>query len=141
MNTTESHEGHHEVTLGSNRSFGLIFSGVCLLIAGYQWYHGNIEITKIALIAGVAFLISGLLFPKVLYPLNLVWFKFGNLLHKIVSPIIMGFLFFAVVTPLALLMRSLGKRPLELYPDKTKDSYWTIRKNPDLDPESFKRQF
>ncbi len=141
MNTIETHEGHHEVTLGSNRNFGLVFFVVCLLVGGYQWYHGNLEIMKIALIASVVFLVPALLFPKVLYPFNLLWFKFGNLLHKIVSPLIMGVMFFLIVTPLALLMRSLGKRPLELHPDKNKDSYWTIRETPELDPESFKRQF
>jgi len=141
MNTIESLEVHQKVTLGSDRNFGLVFCVVSLIVAGYQWYHDNIEISEIALIVAAVFLVLALAFPKALRPLNFVWFKFGNLLHLIVSPIIMGVLFFIVVTPLALLMRVLGKTPLKLHFDHEQTSYWTIREDPELDPETFKRQF
>ena len=115
-----------EIKIGSNRSFGIVFFTVFLIIATYPLID-NGEIRKWSLILSLVFLILGLLNSKILYPLNKIWFKFGLLLGKLVSPLIMAIIFFLVVTPIGLLMRILNKDLLNLKFNKSK-SYW-IEKN------------
>jgi predicted membrane metal-binding protein len=116
-------QGNTEVTMGSDRSFGLVFAVVFLIVALLPlWGGGDIRIW--ALIVAVIFVVVSFTVPKVLRPLNRVWFLFGLLLHKVVSPIVMGFLFFITVTPIGLIMRALGKDPLHQAMDKDADTYW-----------------
>ena len=115
-----------EIKIGSNRSFGIVFFTVFLIIATYPLID-NGEIRKWSLILSLVFLILGLLNSKILYPLNKIWFKFGLLLGKLVSPLIMAIIFFLVVTPIGILMRILNKDLLNLKFNKSK-SYW-IKKN------------
>ena len=125
-----------DIKISSNRSFGIVFFVVFLLIALYPLTYGG-EIRIWSLIISIIFLILGLLNSKILAPLNKIWFKFGILLGRIVSPLIMGIIFFLVVTPVGLIMRLLGKDVLNLKYNKNK-SYW-IKKN---GPESkMKNQF
>ena len=125
-----------EIKIGSNRSFGIVFFTVFLIIATYPLID-NGEIRKWSLILSLVFLILGLLNSKILYPLNKIWFKFGLLLGKIVSPLVMVIIFFLVVTPIGLFMRILNKDLLNLKFNKSK-SYW-IEKN---EPKSkMKNQF
>ena len=115
--------------INSNRSFGLVFFIVLLIISIYpMFYDGQIKI--IFLVLSVIFLILGLLNSILLYPLNLAWFKFGLFLGKIISPIIMGIIFFLVVTPIGLLMRLLGKDVLNLKLNKKQGSYWIEKVGP-----------
>ena len=115
-----------EIKIGSNRSFGIVFFTVFLIIATYPLIN-NGEIRIWSLILSLVFLILGLLNSKILYPLNKIWFKFGLLLGKLVSPLIMAIIFFLVVTPIGILMRVLNKDLLNLKFNKNK-SYW-IEKN------------
>ena len=115
-----------EIKIGSNKSFGIIFFVVFLLIAAYPLIN-NGELRIWSLILSLVFLILGILNSKILYPLNKIWFKFGLLLGKIVSPLVMVIIFFLVVTPIGLLMRILNKDLLNLKFNKSK-SYW-IEKN------------
>ena len=115
-----------EIKIGSNRSLGIVFFTVFLIIATYPLID-NGEIRKWSLILSLVFLILGLLNSKILYPLNKIWFKFGLLLGKLVSPLIMAIIFFLVVTPIGILMRILNKDLLNLKFNKSK-SYW-IEKN------------
>ena len=117
-----------DVKISSNRSFGIVFFIVFLLIALYPLTHGG-EIRIWSLIISLIFLILGLLNSKILAPLNKIWFKFGILLGKIVSPLIMGIIFFLVVTPIGFIMRLLGKDVLNLKYKKNK-SYWIEKKGP-----------
>ena len=125
-----------KIKLPSNKSFGVVFFIVFLLIALYPLInHGDIRIWS--LVVSLIFLTLGLLNSKILNPLNKLWFKFGILLGKIVSPLVMGIIFFFVVTPIGFIMRLLKKDLLNL---KFKDnkSYW-IEKN---EPKSkMKNQF
>ena len=115
-----------EVKISSNRSFGIVFFVVFLLIAFYPLiYNGDIKIWS--LILSLIFLILGLVDSKILTPLNKVWYHFGIFLGKIISPFIMGIIFFLVVTPIALLMRLLGKDVLNLKYNTNK-SYWIEKK-------------
>ncbi len=125
-----------DIKISSNRSFGIVFFVVFALIAFYPLIkQGDIRIWS--LIVSLIFLVLGLLNSKILNPLNKLWFKFGIFLGKIVSPLVMGIIFFFVVTPIGFLMRLLKKDLLNL---KFKDnkSYW-IEKN---EPKSkMKNQF
>ena len=115
----------NDIKLGSNKSFGIVFSIFFSLVTIYVFYKsGNINHTLIFL--SILFLVLGLRNSKILTPLNILWFKFGILLSKIVSPLIMVFIFFIVVTPLALLAKIVKKDFLELDKKKNKKklSYW-----------------
>ena len=114
--------------IGSNRSFGIVFFIVFILIALYPLLNDQ-EIRLWALIISAVFLILGLLKSKLLTPLNKLWFRFGIFLGKIISPIIMGFIFFLVVTPIGLIMRLLGKDVLNLKYNKER-SYWIEKDGP-----------
>ena len=117
-----------DVKISSNRSFGIVFFVVFLLIALYPFTYGG-EIRIWSLIISLIFLTLGLLNSKILAPLNKIWFKFGILLGKIVSPLIMGIIFFLVVTPIGFIMRLLGKDVLNLKYNKNK-SYWIEKNGP-----------
>ena len=115
-----------DVKISSNRSFGIVFFLVFLLVALYPLtYVGDVRIWSV--IISLFFLILGLLNSKILTPLNKLWFKFGIFLGKIISPIVMVIIFFLVVTPIGFIMRLLGKDVLNLKYSNNK-SYW-IEKN------------
>ena len=116
------------IQIGSNKSFGIVFFVVFLLISLYPLtYVGEIKLWS--LIISFIFLILGLLNSKILAPLNKIWFKFGILLGKIVSPLIMGAIFFLVVTPIGIILRLMGKDVLNLKYNKNK-SYWIENNSP-----------
>ena len=117
----------NDVESSSNKSFGLVFFIVFLIIAIYPIFkNGDIRIWS--LIISFVFLSLGLINSKILTPLNKMWFKLGLLLGKIVSPIIMLFIFFFVVTPIGLLMKILKKDLLNLKFNNDK-SYWIEKNN------------
>ena len=117
-----------EVKLGSNKSFGLVFFVVFLLIALYPiTYQDDVRIWS--LIISLVFLILGLINSNLLTPLNKIWFKFGTFLGKFISPLVMGVIFFFVVTPTAILMRLLKKDLLNLK-FNTDKSYWIEKSEP-----------
>ena len=117
-----------EIKIGSNKSFGIVFFIVFLLIAIYPLIN-NGELRIWSLVVSIIFLILGLINSKVLTPLNKLWFKFGLLLGRVISPLIMGIIFFLVVTPTALLMRIIGKDLLSLK-FNNKKSYWIEKTGP-----------
>ena len=114
-----------EIKISSNRSFGIVFFIVFLLIALYPLTYSE-EIRVWSATISLIFLVLGLFNSKILTPLNKLWFKFGIFLGKIISPIIMALIFFVVVTPLALLAKIVKKDFLELDKKKNKKrlSYW-----------------
>ncbi len=114
--------------LPTNKNFGIVFSIVFLIIALFPLINdGNLRIWS--LIVSTIFLFLGLINSKILTPLNKIWFKFGLLLGRIVSPVIIGFIFFLVVTPTALIMRLIGKDLLNLKFNKHQ-SYWIEKTGP-----------
>ena len=118
----------NNVKIGSNRSFGIVFFIVFLIIAIYPLIHSG-DVRLWSVIISIIFLVLGLLNSKILTPLNRLWFKLGIFLGKIISPIIMGIIFFLVVTPTGLIMRLLGKDVLNLKYNKNK-SYWIEKNSP-----------
>lgn len=128
------------VKSGSDRSFGIVFAVVFGIIGLLPlWGDGDIRIW--ALIFASLFLSLAFIAPKILSSLNRIWFQFGLFLHKFVSPLIMGLIFFGVVMPTGLLMRLFGKKPLDLDFVSDQKSYWVHRTPPSPEPGSMKRQF
>ncbi len=125
-----------EIKIGSNKNFGIVFFIFFLIISLWPKLNGN-EINYFVLILSLIFLFLGLLNSKILYPLNKLWFKFGIVLGKIISPLIMGIIFFLVVTPIGLIMRLLGKDVLNLRYNKS-NSYWIEKDGPE---SKMKNQF
>ena len=117
-----------EIKISSNRSFGIVFFIVFLLIALYPLLKDN-DLRIWSLVISFIFLILGLINSKILTPLNRLWFKFGLLLGKFISPIIMGIIFFGVVTPIGIIMRLLNKDLLNLKYNK-KETYWIDKSGP-----------
>ena len=117
-----------EIKIGSNRSFGIVFFVVFLLISIYPLINEE-NIRYWSLIISLVFLLLGLLNSKLLTPLNKIWFKFGIFLGRIISPLIMGIIFFFVVTPTGLLMRIFKKDLLNLKFNNDK-SYWIEKTEP-----------
>ena len=117
-----------EIKISSNRSFGIVFFIVFLLIALYPLLKGN-DLRIWSLLISFIFLALGLINSKILTPLNRLWFKFGLLLGKFVSPLIMGIIFFVVVTPIGIIMRLLKKDLLNLKYNK-KETYWIDKSGP-----------
>ena len=117
-----------DVKISSNRSFGIIFFIVFLVITFYPLTN-NGELRLWSLIISLIFLFLGLANSKILYPLNKLWFKFGVFLGKVISPLIMGIIFFLVVTPIGILMRLLNKDLLNLK-FKNTSTYWIEKTEP-----------
>jgi hypothetical protein len=124
---------------GSERSFGLVFGGVFAVIALWPLLHGG-AVRWWALIVCAALVIAAVATPRILAPLNLVWFRFGELLHQITTPVLLGAMFFLSVTPIAMLMRAFGKDVLSLRRDPDRASYW-IERAPGPAAESMRNQF
>ena len=117
-----------DVKIGSNRSFGIVFFVVFLIIATFPLINGD-ELRLWSLIISIIFLFLGLVNSKILNPINKLWFKFGIFLGKIISPLVMGIIFFLVVTPIGLLMRLFNKDLLNLRFNNN-SSYWIEKTEP-----------
>ena len=115
-----------KILMGSNRSFGIVFFIVFILIGFYPLID-NGELRLWSLIISIIFLVLGLTNSKLLDPLNILWFKFGLFLGKIISPVILGVIFFIVVTPTGILMRFVKKDLLNIKFNSNK-SYWIEKK-------------
>tara|TARA_B100001996_G_scaffold148496_1_gene113066 strand:+ start:59 stop:451 length:393 start_codon:yes stop_codon:yes gene_type:complete len=126
-----------EIKTSSNKSFGLVFFVIFMTIA--LWPLLNDENIRIwSVIVSIIFLILGLFNSKILTPFNKLWMRLGILLGAIVSPIVMGIVYFAVITPIGLIMKLFGKDVLNLKIDKNKNTYWTLKKKI---PSKMKDQF
>lgn len=129
------------VTGSSDRSFGLVFAGFLTLVGLSPMLHHGGRPRAYALVAAAVFLAAGLIAPRLLAPLNRLWFRFGLLLHKLVSPVMMAVIFYLVVTPMGLLMRWRGKDPLHRRFDRAATSYWIIRDPPGPPAGTMSNQF
>jgi len=140
MATNEPVVSHKKVVAGSDRSFGLVFAGFFLLISLLPMIHGAAP-RWWALGLAAAFAAAALLLPRLLHPLNLVWFKLGLLLHHVVNPVIMAVMFYGAILPMALLLRALDKDILRLKREPHAASYWIPREQPAPSPGSMSKQF
>ena len=123
--------------ISSNRSFGLVFFVVFLIVS--LWPVINNEPIRVwSVIISLIFLVLGLINSKMLTPLNKLWFKFGMILGALIAPMVMGLIFFLVVTPIGLILKLFGKDLLNKKYKSKKSTYWIKRDNP---IGSMKRQF
>ena len=126
-----------KIQISTNRNFGLVFFVVFLIVALWPLkYEENIRLWSLAL--SIVFFILGILNSRLLTPLNKLWFKFGIFLGVIVSPIIMGVVYFLVVTPTGIFMRLLGNDLLKMSKKKNTSTYWIKR---DKQQSTMKKQF
>ena len=126
-----------KIRINSNRSFGIVFFFVFLIISLWPLLNGN-PLRVWSIFVAIIFLILGLINSNFLTPLNKLWFKFGKLLGFIVAPIVMGVIFFLIITPTGFIMKMLGKDLLnKKYNNKIK-SYWINREK---SKSTMKQQF
>ena len=128
-----------EIELPPNRKFGFFFTFVFAVVAAYFYYSANVSRAYIFFGAASIFLLVTLIKSDALLPLNKLWMRFGLLLGMIVSPIVLGVIFFGLFTPIAMLMRLSGRDELRLKFTQ-KASHWISREEP-IKSESFKHQF
>ena len=125
----------------TEKSFGLTFAVIFLILGFYSAFKlENLGITIAFLVVATLFLIAALRTPKILQPLNKAWFSFGLLLGRVVSPLVLGAIFFLLITPLAVSLRFFGRDELRIRKRKV-DSYWIQREPVGTDADSFKNQF
>jgi hypothetical protein len=125
---------------GSDRTFGLVMAGALAAVTLLSGWHGG-KLWPWTCGLAALFLASALLRPALLNPLNRAWLRFGLLLHKIVSPVVMALIFYGTVWPTGLVMRMLGKDLLRLKRQPDAGSYWIVRQPPGPAPESMRDQF
>ena len=128
-----------ETELPSNQKFGFFFTFVFAVVAAYFYYSTNVSWAYVFVVAALIFLLVTLIKSDALLPLNKLWMRFGLLLGMIVSPIVVGIIFFGLFTPIAILMRLSGRDELRLK-FSHKVSHWITRSEP-IKPELFKHQF
>jgi hypothetical protein len=126
--------------IGSERNFGLVFAAMFALVALSPLAHGH-DVRVWPLPIALMFLAAAVLLPHALAPLNQLWFRFGLLLGKFVTPLVMTILFFVTVTPIGVLMRAAGNDPLRLKRQPDAKSYWVERPQPAPAPASLADQF
>ena len=133
--------GHGESPRGStDRFFGLLLSAFWGLMAMVPLRGGG-SIRGWAVVLAAAFLVTSLIRPTLLGPLNQLWQRLGQLLQKLTNPVVMAVLYFSTIVPFALMMRLLKRDTLRLKWDSRLTSYWIPRKPPGPQPESMKDQF
>jgi hypothetical protein len=126
--------------IGSDRNFGFVFAAFFILISLWPLAHGGT--VRIWLLPVAASILGSAVFaPWLLGPLNRRWFRFGLMLGKVMTPIVMGLLFYLTITPVALLMRFLRKDPLRLKRDAATATYWLPRAPPGPGHSSLRKQF
>ena len=124
----------------SNKKFGFFFSFIFSCSFLYTFFYEHEFWYQAFLILAVITFFTALFFPKLLYPVNKLWFLFGLLLGKIISPIVLGAMFFLMITPISLVLRIFGRDELKLKKTNIK-SYWVTRSNVLIESESFRNQF
>ncbi len=124
----------------SDRKFGLTIGGILALIAVLKSLERSAW-GPVWAVPAVTLIGCALVRPSLLSALNAIWLKFGLVLHRIVSPMIMAVLFYGTIVPIGLLMRLLGKDPLRLKPDKAANSYWLARSDDRPPSEAMRQQF
>lgn len=138
--THESFFREEEIATGSDRSFGLVMAAAFAALSALNAWHSGRLWPWTATLAAL-FLAASIVRPAALHPLNLLWLKFGLLLSRVVSPIVMALLFFGTVLPTGIVMRMMGKDLLRLKRQAAIDSYWIVRSPPGPEPQTMRDQF
>jgi hypothetical protein len=140
QSTHEVFSREEKIVAGSDRSFGFVMAGALAVVSLVNvWHVGRVWPWTGGLAA--LFLAAALLSPAMLNPLNLLWLKFGLLLHKVVNPVLMALIFYGTVLPTGMVARLMGKDLLRLKWQPDSNSYWIAREPPGPAPETMKDQF
>ena len=126
--------------LPTNRNFGFFFTAVFSAVTAYAYWRGWSTVNLVISIVAILFAAATLLSPQSLAPLNRLWYGLGMMLGKIISPIVLGFIFFVLITPVALVTRLFGRDELKTK-KRNVTSYWTDRSPPGPPSDSFKKQY
>ena len=129
----------NEINLPSNKKFGFFFSFLFFIASLFSFFNENILLFNLFLFSGLIFLIITLFRPVKLKFLNQLWMNFGLILGKIINPIVLGLIYFLLITPIAIMMRLFGRDELKL--KKIKKTYWLSRSEIKFDANTFKNQF
>lgn len=128
------------IPLPSDRSFGITFTVVFALVGAWLWWK-NISGAAVFGSLAAAFLVISFVRPGILHPLNRAWMAFGGLLHRIVSPVILGVIYFGMFTPIAFFLRVRGRDAMRRRTEPRAVSYWIRRDPPGPPPDSLDKQF
>lgn len=131
---------HADVELPSNKKFGLFFAAVFLLLSAYFVSESRYVLACIFIVLAISFVLLSFTKSEVLLPFNKIWMRFGLLLGMVVSPIVLGVIFFVIFTPIGFVMRLYGRDELNLN-TKTAVTFWKARDPAELSAVSFKNQF
>ena len=141
--THELYHRRHDVKGSSDRAFGVVFAMFFTIVGLWPLTAGFDTIDRLnwwGFAVAAVILAVALARPAVLGPANRLWFRFGQLLHRVISPVVMAVLFFVVLTPFAVVMRLAGRDPMRRAFDGEAASYW-ITREPGPTPDSMKNQF
>ena len=130
----------NQIELPSNRKFGFSFSLIFLFISVISFLFDNLILSIALFILSVIFVVISVFFPKILQPINYLWMLFGVSIGKVVSPVILGLIYFLIFTPISIITRIFGRDELSLRTKNT-ESLWKNREDREISPESFKNQF
>jgi hypothetical protein len=128
-----------EIELPSNKKFGYFFTVVFTIIASYFYFNKSLNLTYLFGVVAAFFILVTILKDDLLLPLNRLWIRLGLLIGMIISPIVLGLIFFTLFSPVGIFMRLFGRDELHLK-YKKKPSYWILRDD-SIHADSFKRQF
>jgi hypothetical protein len=141
LSTHENLDKELDFKTSSDRSFGFVFAFVFFIVGIFPYFRNGSEPYIWGFITSAIFLLFAIAMPHRLAPLNSIWTKFGLLLQKVISPIVLGAMFFLVITPFGLVMRLMGKDLLRMKLDESTSSYWIPRSPPGPAPDSMKNQY
>lgn len=127
--------------LPTNRSFGLLFTVVFCVLAGWRYLREDAWSYYALIAIALVFLALGLANSNLLTPLNRLWMRFGALLGMIVSPIVLGVIYFVLIAPIGIGMRLFGRDPMKRALEPDAQTYWEYREEPTLPADSFNNQF
>ena len=129
--------------LPSNRKFGIFFSFIFFILTSFIFYKNNFNFNYYFLISLILLMLTiffTVFSPSKLLFFNIMWFKLGMLLNRIVSPIVLGIIFYCIFSPFAIITRDFGRDELKLK-KRSVETYWIERNPSDIEPSSFKDQF
>ena len=140
MSVNEPIVSHRRTVMGSERGFGLVMAAFFFLVAVITNFHGGKQ-RHLALGLGAAIFLCAFAAPRLLSPLNRIWYRLGMALHAVINPIIMGLIFYGAIVPMGAVLRLFGKDLLRLKWEPNAKSYWIPREPPGPEPGSMSKQF
>jgi len=136
----ERFDRHEVTTAGSDRSFGLVIGGAFVIFGLWPVVSANSP-RGWSLVLGGVFIVLAVVRPRLLARLNRAWTRLGVALHRVMSPVVLGLVFYTTLTPIGLVLRVLGKDLLRLERDPSLPTYWIARVPPGPAPDTMRRQF